>query len=341
MVQQRQLQAGLKEHAAHAGIALGKEFEVRDIDIGQPAPPHRTAEADATGVHPAMAIAPVAVLQDREGVAGVAEDAFEGGFTDLGPIAGRDGEVDRLQAGEFALEVIDHGGGQPRHRTGAADHQHFACPGLGIQATDIADITAAIGQVDAVGPRLDACTGDAVVLALEWAAGMNDDGRRQGSQLARKAGRVDIQLRRLEAGTGGSTGRQLGAEPGRPFQAASGDHQLQPRMGFAQVLGNPLTEVAVPAQNQHPRHTPDLLVWWHMVIQMNASRRVDHPSPIHPRRPARPRWWIGKALSTLQKAGLCVGWKSARRISTAVRIERSDTHQPGFANEFAHTFPAL
>ena len=119
---------------------------------------------------------------------------------------------------------------------------------MGVQLADIADKAAVVGQINIMAAGGDTGARDAVVLALEGAAGMNHQVGFKRCQPGLKVGGVQVQRCCFQAGA--RRALQLGLQLLRWRAAPPGDDQRDIG-GVCQRLGDALTKVAVAAKNQN------------------------------------------------------------------------------------------
>ena len=178
------LERGEDPHAAQARIAPRQQIEIGRVARAEP------ARAEARN-GPAAQVLPAVHHRSR-----AATDAANGrpSVPRIDCVVARPGSkllpgamtmVTASSAANCGAMLVDHRGGDRRHRARPAHHQHAGLPGLRIERADARHESARIRQVDIVHARGDAGPRQPVVLALVGPRCIDHQQRPQRRQIAR------------------------------------------------------------------------------------------------------------------------------------------------------------
>ena len=148
--------------------------------------------------------------------------------------------VTASSAANCGAMLVDHRGGDRRHRARPAHHQHAGLPGLRIERADARHELARIRQVDIVHARGDARPRQPVVLLLVGPRRVDHQQRPQRRQIARR------DLRRVEPGR-----RDL-----RPRAPAATARQARARAPASVRRRSPRRRARAPAARRCVRRRP-------------------------------------------------------------------------------------
>lgn len=163
--------------------------------------------------------------------------------------------ADRCELAKAWQVAVDHGRGQGRQRAGAAGDEDAALARQVVEAGDAGDKIAAVRQVDIVGAGLDRGTGDAVILALERAGGMDQRIDAQCGQAPRQIRHSGIERQRLLLRQA-----QLRRQCRGTGHVAPG-HQQMDSLVAGQRRANARAEKTVTAEYQYGVMGQDILQW--------------------------------------------------------------------------------
>ncbi len=261
-------------HRAKGRVALGKEREVGDVAVAEPAPAELRIDFRMK-VLPAVDALYPSCSQCRERPPDIGQNRACRPQSPIGLLRRGDAVVDAFDPREFGLRGVEKRRRQARHRAGPGDDRQARCSGARVKHADIRNESPRIGEVAIMRAASDGSLGHAVILLLERPDRVyHEIGLARGD---RASGVGDSDLRCL--------GRSDCGEPVGEIErlglAAPRDDQLNPRVR-RQRPANVAAEVAVTAQDDYPQHHPGFATMSQKTI--TSPTKAGQPSANHQRK---------------------------------------------------------